>query len=172
MACDIVKTAGAADADSYADISDGDAYHAAHTAYDTWDGYSDEQQCRALKMATRLLDQWFVWHGDVAYSGQALLWPRDGVIGPNGYEEDSSAIPRLIVEATCELARQLIMADRTADSDMEAQKLTRVKAGAVEVEFKGTAVAKPIPDAVAIMVAPYVDYTRGRSSGAVTVQRA
>ena len=111
-----------------------------------------------------------MWQGSTASAGQSLLWPRDGVVGPNGYEEASDAIPTLIVQATCELARALLLSDRTADSDLETQKIKRIKAGSVELEF-GQAVAKPIPDAVQMMVQPYIVSKRGTASGAVSVLR-
>ena len=156
MACDIVTTVGSASADGYADISDADSYHAAHTALDTWDAYSDEDQCRALKMATRLLDYWYDWNGVAVNSTQALLWPRTGTYGPNGYLEPSDAIPTRIVHATCELARQLLAAatDRTADSELETSGVKSLQAGSVALEFRSVS-AKVIPDAVAVMVSPY-----------------
>src|SRR5262245_40871921 len=123
-------------------------------------------------MATRLLDEGFDWQGFVVSSDQALLWPRTGVVAPNGYLEPSDAIPVRVVQATSELARQLLVGgDRTADSDVETQKLKRVKAGSVEVEFGSGVTGKPIPDAVAALVGVYGKKT-SPSGGAVTVLRA
>lgn len=164
-------TPGGATSNTYCSREDADVYHSAHIALDAWDGLSDDVQDRALAHATRLLDEWYEWDGFVASSDQALLWPRDGVVGPNGYEEASDEIPTRIREATAELARQLTVGDRTADSDIESQRIKRVKAGSVEVEFGPGVSAKVIPDAVHAMVGVY-GTKRMSGGGSVKVQRA
>jgi predicted NBD/HSP70 family sugar kinase len=169
----LIDTPGAADANTYSSVADADAYHAAHLYPETWDDADTDDRERALQMATRLLDQWFEWNGAAVGSVQALLWPRVGVVGPNGYAEPSDAIPARVRDATAELARQLLTTDRTADSDVESQGIKKVKAGSVEVEFSGAGGAKPIPDAVLGFLVPWYGRVKGRSgSGAVTLKRA
>lgn len=171
MACTIVATAGSASANSYATIQEGDDYHSTHLYADDWTDTDDDTKCKALQMATRLLDQWFEWNGETASNTQALLWPRDLVTGPNGYLEANDAIPTGIRDGTCELARQLIAENRTADSDTGTQGVKKVKAGSVELELTGTATSKPIPDAVMGFVAPY-GQKRGVTGGSVKLYRA
>lgn len=154
MACSIDATVGGASANSYATIAEGTTYHDTHLYADAWTQTYDDKRCRALQMATRLLDYWYDWHGSPVNATQALLWPRVAVIGPNGYEEASDAIPTRITDATIELARQLLEADRTADSTVETEGITGIKAGSVFVSFRAVA-SKPIPDAVKAIVAPY-----------------
>ncbi len=170
MACVIDSTVGGTDANSYISIADANAYHDTHPYSSVWDGASTDEKCRALVTATRLLDTWYVWEGDVASSDQALLWPRDGVIGPNGYEEDSDAIPIRIQQGTAELARQLLTSDRTADSELETQGIQSLKAGSVALTFRSV-VAKPIPDAVASLVSFY-GVKQSATGGAVHLYRA
>lgn len=170
MPLELIDTPGADDANTYCSVEDADAYHATRTFSDTWTDADGGDKKKALVQATRLLDQWFEWDGVVTTSAQALLWPRSAVIGPNGYLEDSEAIPVRIREAAAELARQLIAADRTADSDTETQGIKKVVAGSVQVEFSGSGGAKPIPDAVMGFVSCY-GRKRSASGGAVTLLR-
>lgn len=169
MACTITATAGSSTANSYITVADADTYFETHLYASDWTDADTDQKCQALQMATRLLDQWFDWTGFVASSEQALLWPRSGVIGPNGYLEADDEIPVRIEQATAELGKSLIVKDRTADNDTEAQGVKRVKAGSVEVEF-GAVTNKTIPDAVMALVSCY-GTLRSKSGGAVTVRR-
>ncbi len=163
-------TPGGADANTYCSEEDCDAYHEGRLYTDTWDDADDDNREKALRMATRLLDQWFEWDGIVATAEQALLWPRIGAIGASGHLLPSDEIPVAIREATAELARQLLDADRSADSDVETQGLKRIMAGSVELEFTGAASAKVIPDAVVGFVGR-LGRQRGRSGGAVNLYR-
>ncbi len=170
MACAITATAGSSTANSYATIAEGDTYHETHLYADDWANADSDTKCRALQTATRLLDNTYEWYGAPTDDAQSLLWPRSGVYGPNGYQEASDEIPTRIMQGTCELARILIAGDRTADSDADMQGLKRVKAGSVEVEFKGDARTKTIPDSVAAFVSFYGQ--KRPSGGTVTLRRA
>lgn len=167
----LIDTPGAANANTYCDIADGDTYHETRLYSDTWTDAGDDEKAPALTMATRMLDDWFEWAGVPSTQTQALQWPRSAVIGPLGTLEPNDEIPTRIREATAELARQLLDADRSADSENETQGVKRVKAGSVEVELTGTASAKPIPDSVTAMVSVY-GKKRGASGGSVIMQRA
>lgn len=169
MACAIDSTVGGASANSYSSIAAGDSYHETHLYGDDWNDADTDTKCRALQMASRLLDQWYEWHGAPVSNTQALLWPRIGVTGPNGYLVASNAIPTRIVQATAELARQLIAGDRTADSDTEAKGIKAMSVGSISMEFRSVA-AKAIPDAVHGFVWPF-GTKRGAGGGAVTVLR-
>lgn len=170
MACTLDTTIGGASANSYISIANADTYHDSHITHDTWDEAESDDKCRALQTATRLLDEWYDWCGVVCTSSQALLWPRVGATGPNGYLLDSDAIPVAIANATAELARQLLDEDRTKDSDIERYGLKSLKAGPVDMAFGSVASSKPIPDAVMAMVSAY-GTLRSKSGGAVTLRR-
>lgn len=169
MACSIDATVSGSTANSYVSIADADAYHDDHLYGTDWSDSDADTKCRALVMATRLLDYWFDWDGSVADLNQSLQWPREGVIGPKAIEEASDAIPQRIADATAEWARQLIASDRTADSTAEAQGLKHIQAGPVALTFQ-SATAKPIPDAVMVGVTVY-GTKRSRSGGAVRLYR-
>jgi hypothetical protein len=171
MACTIDDTVGGATANAYIDIADADDYFDNHTAPTTWDDAAEDDKCRALQTATRMLDASFEWVGSVASSTQALLWPRDSAYGPNGFLHTTDEIPQRIREATAELAQQLLASNRMADADAETQGIKRLRVGSgLEIEFKASVTAKPIPDYVVTLIG---DYGRHRSkySGAITMLR-
>ena len=68
--------AGLADANSYADLDDGNVYHAGHLYATAWTAATDEQKAVALVMATRLIDAEFQFNGKCTSAVQALQWPR------------------------------------------------------------------------------------------------
>ena len=118
---------GKANANSYAAVADGDAYFEGHLYASPWTTASEASKMAALVMATRLVDSQFQFCGFRAHSDQALQWPRTECLDPdrglvtvsplapilsNFVPYDS--VPRAVVQATCEMARELIVTDRTA----------------------------------------------------------
>ena len=171
MACTIDDTVGGAAANSYIDIADADDYFEVHTAPTTWDDAAEDDKCRALQTATRMLDASFEWVGEVASSTQALLWPREDAYGPNGFLHLSDEIPERIRQATAELAQQLLAGNRMADSDTETQGIKRLRVGTgLEIEFKSSVIAKPIPDFVVTLLGIY-GRPKGKNSGSISVLR-
>ncbi len=126
MALTLVKEdgTGKVDANTYADVADGDAYFEGHLYATAWTAATVETKSAALVMATRVIDAEFQFNGARANEGQALQWPRSecrdpdrgsvgwGVRGAEYVAED--VVPAAVVQATCELARELLVVDRTA----------------------------------------------------------
>lgn len=134
MALVLVKEdgTGRVDANSYATLADGDAYHEGHLYPAPWfpAPFQDNREA-ALVMATRLIDAYCEFLGTKKSATQALQWPRVGVVdrefdaaepgiglmrrilplGPVYLSAD--LVPACVVQATCELARELLKADRT-----------------------------------------------------------
>src|SRR5688572_11450338 len=121
---------GVSTANSYASAQDGDAYHAGHLYASAWTAASVATKDAALAMATRLIDGRYQFNGRKVSSSQALRWPRAKAIDPDGpssgelvgasgryFAED--AVPIAVVNATCEVARELIKADSTDATDAE-----------------------------------------------------
>jgi hypothetical protein len=107
--------AGLADANAYADVATGDAYHDGHLYATAWTVATADQKAVALVMATRVLDAEYRFGGVKAKDGQALQWPRSECREPDtGDVVPDDAVPKALVDATCELARELLIADRTA----------------------------------------------------------
>jgi hypothetical protein len=189
VAITLDATVGGVAANSYATVAFADDYFSTRLWTSTWEEAGEDDKARALMMATRLLDVWFDWYGSVASLTQALLWPRRGVIKPGIAEDlvgsvdnpwgepfavllDSDEIPVRIKEATAELAGQLLVSDRTADSDTETQGIKSLKAGPISLEFSGDVTAKPIPDWVSALVSA-LGRPRSRTGvGAVHLYRA
>ena len=78
MALTLVKEdgTGMSDANSYADVADGDMYHEAHLYASAWTGATEQRKEAALMMATRLIDSQFQFNGSRTNASQALQWPR------------------------------------------------------------------------------------------------
>lgn len=154
-------TAGSATANTYATRAEADTYHTTRGFSDAWTGAGTGEKDAALTWATRLLDGLFEWAGWSVSATQALQWPRDGVMNRTGLALlSTSAIPQEIKNATAELARQLLVADRTADSDVEAAGLKQLRAGPVELTFDETKLGKVAPDSLRTLI-PRAWYTRG-----------
>jgi len=118
---------GKADANAYADVTDGDAYHTGHLYASAWTGASTDQKAVALAMASRLIDAEYQFNGLRSQSLQALQWPRVNCPDPDKAPVPvltsllladpfvpPSIVPKALVLATCETARELLVADRTA----------------------------------------------------------
>ena len=118
---------GKADANAYANVADGDAYHAGHLYASAWTAATADNKAVALVMASRLIDAEYQFGGVKSVDSQALQWPRyrcpdpdrDATLGvgllltsENWVPEN--LVPKPVVLATCELARELLIADRTA----------------------------------------------------------
>ena len=149
MSLVLVKETGAglANANSYASASDGDGYHDGHLYASTWTAASTGNRGKALVMATRLIDGSYQFNGVKSSGAQSLQWPRFGAIDPDRKEIqfstldsrlgpyfESDRVPAALVSATCEMARELLLLDRTAAPDGEGIKQLTV-VGALSVTY-------------------------------------
>lgn len=99
--------------------------------------YVEETKLPALIMAAQQLNALVSWNGYVTSSSQKLLWPRTGMLQRNDLAfVDPNTIPDEIKWAQFELARLLIDGDRTADSDIDANGLTHLRAGPITMKFR------------------------------------
>ena len=106
---------GKADANAYANVADGDAYHAGHLYASAWTAATADNKAVALVMASRLIDAEYQFGGTRSVASQALQWPREDCPDPDaGDMVAETMVPKAVVEAACELARELILTDRTA----------------------------------------------------------
>jgi hypothetical protein len=129
MAVVLVKEDGSGrpDANCYADVNDADAYFLGHVHPDPWPAADQDKRTGALVMATRLIDALFQFNGTRANANQALQWPRERCADPDAgvavgtlvwWRVDgfvaADVVPNAVRQATCEMARELLMVDRTA----------------------------------------------------------
>jgi hypothetical protein len=123
---------GKPDANTYALVADADVFHEGHLYATAWTGASTPSREKALVLATRLIDACYQFNGSKTSSTQALQWPREAAIDPerlalarNALSTvissyfDSDKIPKILVDATCEMAREVLIADRTDAPDGE-----------------------------------------------------
>ena len=171
MALTLIKEIGSgnANANAYADVADGDAYHAGHLYATAWTVATAEQKTAALVMATRLIDAEYQFHGLRVESSQALQWPRAYCPSPD--DEDvlpEDAVPAAVVQATCELARELLVADRTAAAPGEG--LSYYNNAGVQTGYDKSDTRPVIPKLVQAMLGKYGSLVSARS-GAVRLVR-
>lgn len=106
---------GLSNANSYVSVADADTYHDSRLHSEAWAG-TDADKGRALIWATRLLDEQIEWLGYKTKTTQALGWPRWGLYDREGLLISGTSVPAWLKNATAELARQLIEADRATDA--------------------------------------------------------
>jgi len=117
---------GRVDANAYATAADGDGYFDGHLYATTWTAATTGNKEKALVFATRLIDSQFQFNGWRAHDQQALQWPRERCPDPDkglitisvlvpflGTFVEPDLVPKAVVDATCEMARELLIADRT-----------------------------------------------------------
>lgn len=120
MALILIKEDGTGlpDANAYANAADGDSYFEGHLYASAWTAASAENKDAALVFATRLIDAEYQFHGYTTKATQSLSWPRqrcpdpDAERGEDGFLP-SDEVPKEVVQATCEMARELLILDRT-----------------------------------------------------------
>ena len=117
MALTLIKEdgTGLVDANAYANAADGDVYYDGHLYATAWTAATTGNKEKALVMATRLIDSQFQFGGGKTKETQALQWPREDCRDPDGPDFlASDAVPKAVLDATCEMARELLIVDRTA----------------------------------------------------------
>lgn len=154
-------TIGSVDYPVYADEAYADQYLAADPNGDIWQAALDIVKQRALVNATRVLNLQ-KWAGSKTYPEDELAWPRTGVTTPAG-AVPSDIIPLDIVNASCELANQVVNGVDIANFVSTIQTQRSIKAGSVAIEnFRMTASeypAYPLPQPAWLLIAPYMGST-------------
>lgn len=136
MPLTLVATAGASNANAYADVATASAAAAYRIGADAvaWLALSADQKIQSLVTATRDIDT-LLFTGDRATSTQALEWPRTGT------DYADTVLPATLVSATIELAFSYAPAfavGATIDPlnpDTTAARLKREKVGPLESEW-------------------------------------
>jgi len=131
---------GKSDANAYVSVADADQYNEDHNADTTWDGLSDAEKEKYIRLATQYLDMKYGrrWIGVRSNEDQALDWPRTGAVDRDGYTLDSDALPQDLVDACVESAIKYAGGeDLLGDLDNPGiVKKTRSKVGELEDEIE------------------------------------
>ena len=184
MALTLIKEdgSGLANANAYASVADGDAYHEGHLYTTDWTGASSGSKAAALVMATRLIDAYHQFRGFKAHATQALQWPRElardddalrstGVLVVTAREEcfPNDALPVVLRDATIETARELIKANRADDPEGEGLASMAIT-GSLSLTFERRDRRPVIPHVAQALLAKFGDYVR-QNSGVVRLVR-
>ena len=168
MALTLIKEdgTGKTDANSYADVADGNAYHDGHLYATAWTAATDAQKAVALVMASRLIDAEFQFNGTRTTAGQSLQWPRAACPEPDNVHVPISVllpipydyveydkVPKAVVQATCEMARELLIADRTTAPAGEGLKYQNV--GGTQTGYDKTDRRPVLSQVAQVMLAKY-----------------
>jgi hypothetical protein len=183
MALTLIKEdgTGKADANAYADLTDANAYYDGHLYASAWTAATDAQKATALVMATRLIDAEWQFNGTRTNAVQGLQWPRAkcpepdnvhvpiSVLLPIPYDYvEYDIVPKAVVQATCEMARELLIVDRTAAPTGEGLKY--YNAGGVQTGYDKTDRRQVLSQVAQVMLAKYGSQISARS-GVVRLQR-
>jgi len=173
---------GRSDANAYADVGEGDAYHEAHLYATNWTGADGAVKAAALVMATRLIDAYYQFRGYKTHNAQALQWPREfardddalsslslPVLAPRAEYFASNALPKLLRDATIETAREFIKTNRADDPDGEGLASMSLT-GTLSLTFDKKDRAPIIPHIAQAMLSKLGDYLN-RKAGAVRLVR-
>jgi hypothetical protein len=172
MALILIKETGAGlvDANAYANAADGNAYHEGHLYATAWTAASAANKDAALVMATRLIDAELQFAGWKSEATQSLQWPRVSCLDPDGEDDlPSDAVPKAVQDATCELARELLIVDRTASPAGEGLKY--YNNGPLQTGYDKSDTRSIISRVAQAMLAKYGALLKSRS-GAVRLTRA
>lgn len=113
---------------SYVTVVEADAYFTDRYGYDLWAALDTPAKESALISAAQYLDSLCRWHGYPVDSSQSMAFPRN---------PDANPTPQTIKNAQCEIAYGMVAAGTANDSGSTEDVLTKLKAGDVELEFKG-----------------------------------
>ena len=184
MALTLIKEdgTGKTDANSYADVADGNAYYDGHLYASAWTGAGDDQKAVALVMASRLIDAEFQFNGTRTNAVQGLQWPRAKCPEPDAIHVPLAAllpiqsdyvrydsVPKAVFQATCEMARELLIADRTVAPAGEGLKYQIV--GSTQTGYDKTDRRQVLSQVAQVMLAKYGSQISAKS-GAVRLVRA
>lgn len=184
MALTLIKEDGTGkpDANSYATVADANAYCDGHLYATAWTNATDDQKAVALVMATRLIDAEWQFNGTRTTAGQALQWPRAMCPEPDNVHVPISAllpipsdyvrydtVPKAVIQATCEMARELLITDRTVAPAGEGLKYVNV--GTTQTGYDKTDTRPVLSRVAQVMLAKYGSQISAKS-GVVRLMRA
>ena len=164
----IDATVNGASSNSFCTVAEADAYWSTNLYPTTWESATTANKEKALKMATRILDEKCAWAGTRATSAQALGWGRTDVVY-DGITVSSTAIPQQIINATSQFAGDLLVSDLTANS--EGKGLNSLKVGEITLDFDKTDTAGVMPEIVQEMLRGWGTIYARAKFGSVAVVR-
>ena len=164
----IDATVNGANSNSFITVAEADAYWATNLYPTTWESATTANKEKALKMATRILDEKCAWVGTRATSAQALGWGRTDVVY-DGITVSSTTMPIQISNATAQFAGDLLVSNLTANA--EGKGLNSLKVGDITLDFDKNDTAGVMPEIVQEMLRGWGTIYARAKFGAVAVVR-
>lgn len=163
---------GVAGANGYCDIDVVATYADSHGL--TFGGSPSQLGEQAIVRATASIDAIY----GTRFTGwrtngrdQNLAWPRSDAFDAEGISIDSDEIPQEVINATCEFAvRELAEAGSTNPDLARGGAIKRLKAGSVEIEYGGNAIAATVFNVVDGILAPLLGGAAGNQYTANAVR--
>lgn len=163
----VVETGeGLPDAESYVSVAAFRAYCDARGL--SYGAATDEQIERALRRATAYLEGRLRGNskGQRRTAGQALTWPRYGVVDQDGFQVPYDQVPKALAEATAEAAQRELSKPGSLSPDFVAANAVKRKVvGPVEKEFFAGGNASDVRPVVAVIDALVAGLLRASGGG-------
>ncbi len=138
----IENGSGVPGANSFATLSAADAYHA-DRANIAWSLAAQGERESALIRAGQYLNG-LAWKGRKTGRGNAMAWPRQGVVDDDGFPLDGADVPMEVIWAQCEASlRELISPGMLSPDLPRGGSVAREKVGDIEVEYESGAAPGP-----------------------------
>lgn len=161
---------GVPGANSYVTVGEADDYLSANIFVGpAWDLLDTETKEKLLIWASRYLDQHAIWRGYPTYPSAALGWPRSYVRTCAGVPVSAYVIPLQIKQATMEMARYLMVGDRSAPRAQDG--IEEIKVDVIEIKFDSSYVLTKVPDELNWML-DCLGTLRGGTGGFGRIKRA
>ena len=142
-------TPGAPDANSYVSVAEAAGYFSLSYNRTAWSEAGNSDKEKSLAEATRLLDLFVDWIGEIATDTQALRWPRVGVVDMDGRIVSDLTVPQSIKNITCELAYNILV---NSGFDVSENTVDKLRVGPISVDFdvqqKSNGFTKLVRDAI------------------------
>ena len=121
-----------------------------------WEGATEDDQNRALVMASDWIDRAINFTGDKTVSTQDREWPRDNATCGSTAVADGTT-PDALAHATFWLAGQVLDDNDKADGDGTGKNIRSAKAGSAKVEFFNATSGTRLPTTAMDYVKCYMD---------------
>lgn len=132
---------GLAAANSYASVAEANDYFAGRLYATAWGGADTADKEKALVLASLAIDAQVRFYGGRLKQTQGLQWPRVECLDPDYKAQTEGekflpddSVPLPIRQAACELAKELLTADRTVTENEGINQVSLP--GAFHVQFQ------------------------------------
>ena len=124
---------------TYITAANAEIYLGDSIRYATWSALSEAYKEQALISAARMLSRQ-KWQGTPNVEGQALSFPRSGLVDREGVTIPEEEVPTDVINAQCELAIALVAKASIETTTDSSSNLKTAKAGSTSIEY-----FRPIP---------------------------